>query len=797
MKKPVKLNPNVKVIVAIDFGTTGSGYAFQPVDPNIKDPDTIACVNYHNHQKYKNLSAIVYEGTQPKAWGFKARKIYADSQKQNKKNYYYLQNFKLEILQLREGKEPKIEKNGRIFNVQEVIGDYLGLMKESILEFLRENNQPTEDEKIFWCLTVPAIWTDQEKQLMKESARKAGLLNYPDQFVYSYGKESPSIYFLKEGGAAMNLKNKQTLAIVDAGGGTVDITSYIITQINEGQSIELEQLYKASGEACGGIYVDQAWWEYLDKRLGASDFNISIKSFLKDPKSFAFVNNWEDAKKNFNYENEEEVTIEMDSSFSWFNANFKKKLQQLEDEQFYSDDLCGFVLNNQQMKDFISIPIEKSRNCLLDVIEKSLEVVKSQYSLHHVDKLDYLIFVGGFGGCVYYQQVLFDSVSHLVQKKLIPSSGSSAVLLGAAKFAKQSFIKVNLVKKRRLTTTYGILSRCKYDPSKHLSSKIIKDPQVGNLVEIFDVLARKNDLMETNQQITREFDVVASGTVLNLILVKSDLDNPVYASDGISICTLKMATNPSFQAVSVSLTFGSTSIGINCVGFMSTNETITVDSEVTYDFINSPILIPSRPLPASPSHYIFVIDTSGSMNGEPIQAVKNGLDEFMNIVNHQLNKTGNDIISVILFGTAVKTVVKAQVLRTMDGLIDITRHGDGGGTRYLIALQEVDNLLKTITLRYKSILIFLSDGLPTDRGKENHQIFVNRFVELKEKYSLSVSTMAFIHPVVVGRNDSSAALLKKIADATQGVYCESVGNVSAVIHTFREVASFLLNKSTV
>ena len=71
-----------------------------------------------------------------------------------------------------------------------------------------------------------------------------------------------------------------------------------------------------------------------------------------------------------------------------------------------------------------------------------------------------------------------------------------------------------------------------------------------------------------------------------------------------------------------------------------------------------PIAVSADPgLPVPPStvrNIVFVLDRSGSMAGEPIQALRHALVAALNSLSDR------DVVSVVLFGSEVETAIEAQ-----------------------------------------------------------------------------------------------------------------------------------------
>ncbi|CAG0924129.1 unnamed protein product, partial [Notodromas monacha] len=149
------------------------------------------------------------------------------------------------------------------------------------------------EEDVRWVLTVPAIWRQPAKQLMREAAYKAGMASadQPQRLLIALEPEAAAIYCrklkfwdLKDRSPAMSthtwhgntcfteyvikeLEKGTTYMVVDCGGGTVDITVHEIMDA-EGN---MKEIQKASGDACGSIEVDKAFEKLLEQVFGEAE----------------------------------------------------------------------------------------------------------------------------------------------------------------------------------------------------------------------------------------------------------------------------------------------------------------------------------------------------------------------------------------------------------------------------------------------------------------------------------------------------------------------------------------------
>ena len=97
-----------------------------------------------------------------------------------------------------------------------------------------------------------------------------------------------------------------TFVLCDAGGGTVDLISYRITQVSP--FLRVEEAAIGSGDKCGATYVDKEFLAWLEKKLGSPAFKQIPQA--KTRHGSQLMNSFETAKMHFTG-NSEEIQISL------------------------------------------------------------------------------------------------------------------------------------------------------------------------------------------------------------------------------------------------------------------------------------------------------------------------------------------------------------------------------------------------------------------------------------------------------------------------------------------------------
>ncbi|KAK3566914.1 hypothetical protein QTP86_004937 [Hemibagrus guttatus] len=203
-----ELRPRVarpfSVVVAIDFGTTSSGYAFSFTE----DPEVI-----HMMRRWEGGDPGVANQKSPTcllltpdlrfhSFGFAARDSYHDLDPEEARHWLYFDKFKMKIHSTSDlTMVTELESvSGRRVRAIEVFAHALRFFREHALKEVKDQCLSVlEGDEVRWVITVPAVWRQPAKQFMREAAYLAGLVarDSAEQLLIALEPEAASIYCRK------------------------------------------------------------------------------------------------------------------------------------------------------------------------------------------------------------------------------------------------------------------------------------------------------------------------------------------------------------------------------------------------------------------------------------------------------------------------------------------------------------------------------------------------------------------------------------------------------------------------
>lgn len=246
--------PEPKVVVGLDFGTTYSGFAFA-FKTSPADIYTHAVWPQSELRNYcKTKTELFYSRDSTgnltlTSWGCKASADQIREQTALRCDGgtaagELVTKFKLHLAGGGNRQESSAPPLPAKLTTRIVITDYLRELSKYCMNVLqRAYGERWSMRDVQWCLTVPAMWDDHAKQLMRTCAEDAGLVQKsgsssggsPHTLRIVLEPEAASIYCLTTFKNQLSIQEGEKFMTADLGGGTADIVIHEYMSSSDGE----------------------------------------------------------------------------------------------------------------------------------------------------------------------------------------------------------------------------------------------------------------------------------------------------------------------------------------------------------------------------------------------------------------------------------------------------------------------------------------------------------------------------------------------------------------------------------
>ncbi|KAJ3040211.1 hypothetical protein HDV00_011308 [Rhizophlyctis rosea] len=355
-------------ILAWDFGTRGSifniGEKGKPYD-YVELPKT----QYHPSERCKEASVVLYDAAnsaaRPVAVGYEAIKLHSHEPDYRTR---VVKSFKLHLYDEVEDAWNTVGKSA-----SEVLQDYME-------HYIPQIQELVELDETLAILTAPAKAEPSALYKLRQAANRAGL----HEVAIIPAQEAALLCVLNDLELMKKnfFKNESTVAVVDAGGGTVDIGVYRLIQARPPWKVE--EVEKSISLVGAGEKMDLSaknWFRNLVGQAAWAEFERS------SPREFfEYEDAWDKIKGTYKNGN---------ASFTFYPS---LKTATKKHSTYYG--LKGAQTVDETR---ILMPAQQIQNIFDSVIDPILELLNENNAKHH---LDYIIPVGGMGKMPYFIEKL-------------------------------------------------------------------------------------------------------------------------------------------------------------------------------------------------------------------------------------------------------------------------------------------------------------------------------------------------------------------------------------------------------
>ncbi|KUO04634.1 hypothetical protein AQJ67_10570 [Streptomyces caeruleatus] len=398
--------------------------------------------------------------------------------------------------------------------------ELLSRVREAALAQITSSGYLAED--IRWSITVPAIFTDVDKQTVRRCAAAACFPAEDGRLILALEPEA-AVHHARVRGARPPGEDDQSptdlcapgrrILVVDSGGGTVDLAAYV--NDDDGRMVEI-------GLVNGGRHGSNELNHRFEDRLLADRFGKpELVALLREEVPEAMlelVDAWERHKLSFGPETTAPVPLPIPAAIDRkLGAAVRKRLSRRQ------GGVTDYILvTPEEMRDVFDTVVPD----VLDLIDEQLAEVTPQNSPPDAPK-PVVLMVGGFSNSRYLQHAF---KQHLQGRAhvLVPPDPSSAVLYGAVHFAYSPQTRA-----RRARYTYGVDCCSPFEPgidSENL--RFVASDGVARCRNRFAKLVTIGDVVDTGKEISDVF-LPVEGTTKSLTfdLYTTMERDPRYVTD--------------------------------------------------------------------------------------------------------------------------------------------------------------------------------------------------------------------------------------------------------------------------
>ncbi|XP_062569121.1 uncharacterized protein LOC134231209 [Saccostrea cucullata] len=554
---PDELKPKEKdVVVAIDFGTTYSGFAYS----FSTEPSLVTTQEWKAESVDKSFMSLKTPTTlllddqdEFVAFGYKAEQLYKEFvEDERHTKYRFFKNFKM-TLHKKESLDSTMmieDHQGKPLSAMEVFAKSLNYLKETFWESIKSSDRPVDENKVFWIITVPAIWDEFSKQFMKNAAEKVGIPN--ERLTLALEPEVAAIYVITEAKLVLQKSTPftkyepgQRILVADLGGGTADFSVVEVTK-----EYKLEHLHYASGGAWGGNAVNIEIYKIFTEIFGEE----VMGSF------------WEMKAEVLEMENEIELKkrdLKLEGKLS---VRVLPALASLCEE--IRGDSYKKIVAQSNLKESLKVKAGAKIIFETDLTKRIIDSVVGQIARHiktilevpKVAGVKTIILVGGFAECdIVHKYITREFPEYDVK---IPLEPGLAVLKGAVKFGHNQ----GIISARVCDYTYGIETN-RYPLATDPKDKIQWVGDKRMCIDYFEKIISIGDMVKVGEE--RQTEVFASTedmTKMTVNIYRSRHPNPQFITDkgcelfGEMTVNMPITKGGQERTVVVSMKFGETEI---------------------------------------------------------------------------------------------------------------------------------------------------------------------------------------------------------------------------------------------
>ncbi|KAL4224263.1 hypothetical protein ACF0H5_017716 [Mactra antiquata] len=584
-----------KLVVALDIGSTYSGYAWQYRDefeakrePHFNTNWGAGALQLHKTKTCLMIKCKDKASGKPSGElspcldpseiedvkiGHDAENTYMKIAKVKSHEllgkYYLFSRFKMRLYDKGFHDEMLVEdQQSQPLPLFDVMTLFIGELKKHCLQKIKEKRQTTISEKeALFVVTVPAIWSESAKDFMRKATLAAGS-----------GKRNVLLALEPEAAAisCMHLTSQQKedmnnfgdvgqkFLVADLGGGTADLSAVEVQKDGT-----LKELHQSHGNNAGGQNINNAFIQHCHDSFQGEKW-LEIFSNITPAEAIKMEANFEKSKVQIGASDSDSQMIEVEIPKAICKGIADKSITLKEGSIIQYDD-PEFMFES----DFVR---KKLFHTTCDMIYKN--TIKNALSKEEAEGIKTVILVGGLSE----SPIVIETLREKVEKDfpgvnvVVPDSPFKSVLLGAVLYGHDPMIFSSRISRE----TYGIETNKVFDEAKHDASKKWRNEETEDFwcKNIFDIHVKKGQSVSLLEPQPKKVytPLYQDQKSMSLPIYSSSNINPMYTTDEgcKKIANLKVempdTTGGRNRKVEVCMLYGGTQLAMFVKDVTSGNE---------------------------------------------------------------------------------------------------------------------------------------------------------------------------------------------------------------------------------
>ncbi|XP_060573302.1 heat shock 70 kDa protein 12A-like [Ruditapes philippinarum] len=503
-----------QVVVAIDFGTVHSGFAFSFKGNEEK---IISAKHGGIFQEDRVPTILLLNPNKTvHSFGYNAQTHFHKLSELKRSKFYYFENFKMKIYnESKFNRDMKIcDLNGKPLRAMTVFSKAIKHLKDEATNIVHQFKTGLKETDIQWMITIPAISSDSVRQFMREASTDAGI---PEAHLQIVLEPEAAALYCKTQKMSKEMYCGFKYLLADLGGGTSDIC---VHKILDGG--KLQEMYRANGEAKGGSDVDECFINMMETLVGKevwSKFSSTSSSAY-----VSLVNEFRLKKKDFK-SNTAALKLKMENALvHLIHKKDGKSFKDVIDKTKYAGKLrygadARLMISGEILEEVFKPSVDK-------IIDKLKD------ALHHCSdsEIKTILLVGGYSESPYVRERIKSEFSTL--RVILVDDARLAVLNGAVAMG---WNPRNIIQ-RRSRYTYGYLINHYFRHGKDLNELKFKVDGRARCGKVFQKIIEKGQTLESGQTFNFAGDWTATEQDMKHIIKKAELyrsteETPQYCTE--------------------------------------------------------------------------------------------------------------------------------------------------------------------------------------------------------------------------------------------------------------------------